>query len=65
LYYWGHDHLSDPITPHNRKRFRSVIDDNDADLTTIISINSPRRIDERYTLFQGKTRTRSDLCFEA
>ena len=45
----------------NSKRLASKIDQNDADLSTIIGVDRPRTIEDGHSVMQGQSRTRTDL----
>ena len=55
------DELGDPVTVFNYKGSRSHIDHDDADLTAVIGIDGPRRVEQGHPVLQGETAARPYL----
>lgn len=54
-------HLGDPFTPPYDKGICAVINNDHADLSPIVGINSARRVDEGNSVLEGKTASWPDL----
>jgi hypothetical protein len=48
----------------NRKRLVSKIDENDADLSTIICVDRPRTVEDGHSLMQSQPGPGTDLRFK-
>lgn len=59
------DHLCYPVAPFDDKFVFAGIIHNDLDLTSIVGIDGPRRIDEHYTMLECEAAAGPDLRFVA
>ena len=61
----GNDHLSDPVTAMDHKRFVAVVDKNDSDFPTVIRVYCPRSVHHADPMVNSETTAWPYLGFKA